>query len=372
MRLFIACLLSAASLLSGCYGVVRGRVEYRAHMEYAAPRELIIASAPPPVLHRIEARPATPMANAIWVAGHYEWRGHWQWIPGYWEASRPGYVWMAPVARRHGARIVYYGGYWRRQIDTAPAIYLQPGMLQLSARPSATVVTAPRPVFTPAPRTELHGGLVVRPAPLPPPHGAIVVRPAPRPVLIQPRPAPRPVVIQPRPPIVVRPPVVTQPRPAANLIVRPAAHDPITGRAGITLQHTATIRTDSAIAARPAATQVSVITNGRGTAAVIPAGQEGRAPVLSNGRGTAAEAPPGQLSCQLTLSRAPANGTIILGGTGFGASTAVMVGGNLVPITGRSGNELRARLLGSFGGGEVAVLDGARRARCGSLTIIGR
>ncbi|MBU1700656.1 MAG: YXWGXW repeat-containing protein [Candidatus Eisenbacteria bacterium] len=48
------------------------------------------ATAPPPPPPKIEIRPARPHARAVWVAGHWQWKGKRNghvWIPGHWKAN---------------------------------------------------------------------------------------------------------------------------------------------------------------------------------------------------------------------------------------------------------------------------------------------
>lgn len=55
--------------------------------------------APPPP--RVEVRPAVPYPDAVWVEGHWEFRGgSWVWLPGCWSA-------------RPHARAVWVQGHWR-------------------------------------------------------------------------------------------------------------------------------------------------------------------------------------------------------------------------------------------------------------------
>ena len=46
------------------------------------------ASTPPPPPLRVEVRPARPGPKAVWVPGHWKWRGRARghvWIPGHWK-----------------------------------------------------------------------------------------------------------------------------------------------------------------------------------------------------------------------------------------------------------------------------------------------
>lgn len=55
---------------------------------------VVVTSAPPAPVY--EAIPA-PRRGYMWSQGHWEWRGHRHaWVPGYWIAERPGYVYNQP------------------------------------------------------------------------------------------------------------------------------------------------------------------------------------------------------------------------------------------------------------------------------------
>ena len=66
--------------------------------------DVIVDVAPPPP--QVEVVPAIPYAGAIWIGGYWGWRGgrHY-WVPGRWEAPRPGYQY-----RPHAW--VQQGGHW--------------------------------------------------------------------------------------------------------------------------------------------------------------------------------------------------------------------------------------------------------------------
>ncbi len=377
-------LLALAS--GGCWGTLRTRVDYSVEADIDVPHEVVVMSAPPPLRVEAESQPSAPLANAVWVAGHYEWRGHWEWVPGYWETGRAGYVWIAPVARETGGRIVYHAGYWARSDHRPPPVYQQPSALQVSVRPpevrGAVVVQA-----TPAPRGAVvveptpRGAVVVQPTPAP--RGAVVVQPTPRgAVVVQPTPAPRgAVVVQPNPG--AQPPrgaVVVQPTPSPRGAIdaqpNPGAQPP---RGAVVVQPTPSPRGGVAVQPTPAPTEPAG--RGRGTAAVEPPGRGVLAGTtvpgadVAQGRGTGAVAPPGQEaapSCQLESSRAPREGIITVRSTGFGNGASIMVGGETAVIVARQGDRIRARLPGTPGGGAVSVVEGERRAACGTLTIIGR
>ena len=46
------------------------------------------AAPPPPPPLRVEVRPAAPGPKAVWVPGHWKWRGRargYDWAPGHWK-----------------------------------------------------------------------------------------------------------------------------------------------------------------------------------------------------------------------------------------------------------------------------------------------
>jgi hypothetical protein len=48
------------------------------------------ASAPPPPPPKVEVRPPRPHARAVWVPGHWKWKGRRAghvWIPGHWKVK---------------------------------------------------------------------------------------------------------------------------------------------------------------------------------------------------------------------------------------------------------------------------------------------
>lgn len=75
--------------------------------EGCASRTVYVKSPPPAA--RQEVRPARPFAGAVWIGGHWEWRGnqyvwksgHWvkrvkgkKWVAGHWRKTPRGFVWV--------------------------------------------------------------------------------------------------------------------------------------------------------------------------------------------------------------------------------------------------------------------------------------
>jgi len=68
----------------------------------------VYVNAPPPAA-RHEVRPAKPFNNAVWISGHWVWRGNkyvWKsgqwikpvqgkrWVSGHWRKAPKGYIWV--------------------------------------------------------------------------------------------------------------------------------------------------------------------------------------------------------------------------------------------------------------------------------------
>jgi len=71
-----------------------------------------VENEPPPV--QVEARPVVPYQGAVWIEGHWDWRGRWVWVPGFWERPRAGWVWVAHHWQRWRGRWRYVPGHWQR------------------------------------------------------------------------------------------------------------------------------------------------------------------------------------------------------------------------------------------------------------------
>jgi hypothetical protein len=88
-----------------------------------APAPMVAVQYGPPPPPRYEVVPA-PRRGMVWVAGHWEWRGHRHvWVNGYWVRTRPGYHYRQPVWVEHGGRWEWRGGGWDRDGDGVPNRY---------------------------------------------------------------------------------------------------------------------------------------------------------------------------------------------------------------------------------------------------------
>jgi hypothetical protein len=405
-------LLSLASLAvvaaSGC--VVRTGYRATATVKlYEEPTYVVVHQPPPPVRAAVTVQPAAPYPNAVWVPGHYDWRGTWVWVDGYWEQPRAGYVWTEPVVVRARGGYRYHAGYWRPVRTQPPPVYRSRGHVAVSVGPPP-----PRPTVVvqqpPPPRPTV---VVEQP---PPPRPAVVVQqpPPPRPAVVVERPPP------PRPPppaqptVTVRPPEPAQP----NVPVRPPppVQPPRPARPGVTVQPPEPAQphvpvrpappTRPNVPAQQPPARPGTSVRGPGAGTVVPGtpapgtvaparpGTTVRGPgagtvhatpgttVRGPGAGTV-HATPGTavggpsagtvaLTCSLTTARAPSGGYITLRGTGFGAGAVVRVGGHVAVTSAFQNGQIRVQVPASSAGGAVELTDGNRTATCGTLSVIGR
>jgi hypothetical protein len=79
---------------------------------YPGEAEVVVETQPP--VAQVEVRPAVPWAGAVWVEGHWYWRGNWEWIPGHWDRPRVGWVWVPHHWSPVGRHWRYVPGHWAR------------------------------------------------------------------------------------------------------------------------------------------------------------------------------------------------------------------------------------------------------------------
>src|SRR5687768_2614406 len=108
-------LLYALPIAASACTIYETPVEYSGSVTATVePEYVMVNQPPPPVQETVEVVPAKPHADAIWVAGHFEWRGSWIWIAGSWGMPpEPGCVWEDPVYVRVDNGYRYHPGYWR-------------------------------------------------------------------------------------------------------------------------------------------------------------------------------------------------------------------------------------------------------------------
>jgi len=76
-----------------------------------APTTVALREPPPPRHERVTAK---PFPNAVWIGGHWQWKGgKYVWVSGHWVKKRPGKKWVPGhwVKRKRGW--VWIKGYWR-------------------------------------------------------------------------------------------------------------------------------------------------------------------------------------------------------------------------------------------------------------------
>jgi len=77
--------------------------------------EVIVVDTPPPAPY-VEVVPAVPYAGAIWIGGYWGWSGgRHHWVPGRWEAPRPGYSYRSHAWVNEGGRWHLHAGGWVRR-----------------------------------------------------------------------------------------------------------------------------------------------------------------------------------------------------------------------------------------------------------------
>lgn len=81
----------------------------------AYPEGDVVVDVPPPAPY-VEVVPPLPYAGAIWIGGYWGWSGgRHHWVPGRWEAPRPGYAWRPHAWVQEGGRWHLHGGGWVRR-----------------------------------------------------------------------------------------------------------------------------------------------------------------------------------------------------------------------------------------------------------------
>ncbi len=77
--------------------------------------EVRYATIAPPRRHR-ERRTERPDADAVWVAGYWDWQGaQWAWVPGRWDHPENRGAWVQPRYMREGDGYRYEPGHWSSQ-----------------------------------------------------------------------------------------------------------------------------------------------------------------------------------------------------------------------------------------------------------------
>ena len=90
--------------------VLAGCVVAPATHPYRPPVETVYVAPPPP---RVEYMGPPPMVGAVWIQGYWRWAGsRHDWVPGRWEAPRPGYRYVPHNWVQQGEHWHQEGGRW--------------------------------------------------------------------------------------------------------------------------------------------------------------------------------------------------------------------------------------------------------------------
>jgi hypothetical protein len=95
---------------------------YEGHWEEAPNAVPAPAPAPAPTYIEVENEPPVdpgeampaPRPGFVWITGHWWWRGRWEWVPGRWEAERPGFVWAPGRWEKHEKHHRWVEGHWEQ------------------------------------------------------------------------------------------------------------------------------------------------------------------------------------------------------------------------------------------------------------------
>jgi hypothetical protein len=377
MTPFFSRLLFVSTLVTGLFGCYQYDCPQTADARYYQdPAYVEVDVAPPPVQAAVAVRPPQPQASAVWVGGHYDWRGSWVWVDGHWETPRAGYVWSAPAVVTVGGAYRYHPGYWRPgRVEAAP-VYRQGGTVAVSVRtpPRTTVQQGGTQTVTVqgggnattqggANTVTVQGGTQT------------TATPGTRPTATVQGGTQTTVTPGTRPTATVRGGTQTTVAPGTRPTATVQGGTRGTGAATVQ-QPGVSVRTPNA-GTRTTGATVATPTDGprpNMTTTVqggVRAGSPGTATVAAGGStqnagGTVA------LTCRTNTGRAPRGGYITVSGTGFGQGTTVMIGGNIASVSTAENGRLRAQVPRDSSGGQVSVQDGNRRANCGNLEIVGR
>jgi len=78
-----------------------------------AAQGIVAPQAPPPP--QVESPGPPPNPGAIWIAGHWTWRGEqFAWEPGRWETARSGQAWVPGRWKKTGSGFTWEDGRWRQ------------------------------------------------------------------------------------------------------------------------------------------------------------------------------------------------------------------------------------------------------------------
>lgn len=71
-----------------------------------------IQQAPPKP--RVETPPRKPTPRAVWIPGHWQWKGNnYVWVSGHWDRNPRGTAWVAGHWEKRARGWVWVPGHWR-------------------------------------------------------------------------------------------------------------------------------------------------------------------------------------------------------------------------------------------------------------------
>jgi hypothetical protein len=117
-RIFVVAILISAFIgtlvvLSGCAVVPRRRRVRTAVIKDASGVDVVYVQKAPPKA-KAEVRPKKPGAKAIWVPGHWQWKGNkYVWVSGHWDANPRGRTWVPGRWEKRPRGWVWVSGHWR-------------------------------------------------------------------------------------------------------------------------------------------------------------------------------------------------------------------------------------------------------------------
>jgi hypothetical protein len=99
-------------ILSGCAVTPRRRVRTVVVKDASGVDVVYVQKAPPKP--KAEVRSKKPSAKAIWVPGHWQWRGNkYVWVSGRWDANPRGRTWVPGHWEKRPRGWVWVSGKWR-------------------------------------------------------------------------------------------------------------------------------------------------------------------------------------------------------------------------------------------------------------------
>jgi hypothetical protein len=73
---------------------------------------IVVRDAPPPP--KVEVKPARPGPKAVWIDGHWAWKGgKYTWVSGHW-FKKPKGTWVAGHWKKTPRGHVWVKGHWKR------------------------------------------------------------------------------------------------------------------------------------------------------------------------------------------------------------------------------------------------------------------